>query len=273
MAQRPLRGGVQQNAAVPFVDTIEAGNIAAVTTRDGRIYCDWMQGACDELHAYVLHVKQGGQPRSDCFGPMQRGVELERQAHQVMKSSQQSFAIAKRLGELDQERDSVLARVPRDCFGAQPRPTSPSRDPLAQCLKAVGDVFCQPASAQTPPTSEDPNKLVSGAYDVYHLTHTEQGKARLRQTGTARIIAGPLWSTISTGGPPQRITPAGTRTSGSGETVTVYSYGSPAKYIAFQRTNPPPGMSAAAWYNVTWLNTGQNGSNVEEEWGLPPSKE
>ena len=110
-AQQPLlQGGVQQNQTLP------ADEYAA-----GRIDCSWNMGACDMLHAYV---QQGGS-NPTCRAILEKGVELERQEQQLVQGSAQSYALDKKAGELQQQRDRVLASLPPDCFAAGGRANWP----------------------------------------------------------------------------------------------------------------------------------------------------
>jgi len=121
-AQNPmLQGGVQQNEA-PFVDVIEAGNgYAAVADRSGKVFCDWMTGACDELHALVVG---GGRQTRDCLDPLKQAVEFERKEHEIERSGENSLALARKANDLEQRRDLALKSVPHDCFAAGPHPNA-----------------------------------------------------------------------------------------------------------------------------------------------------
>jgi len=76
--------------------------------------CNWRTGACDLLHAYLS--RGGSDPR--CLGPLRLGVSLERQEQALEKGVRQSYELVKQLNDLQQQRDRVLAGVPRDCFAS-----------------------------------------------------------------------------------------------------------------------------------------------------------
>lgn len=171
---------MQQNEAGPFVDIIEAGNINAVATRDGKIYCDWMQGACDELHAYVICLNDGAKPRSDCLQPLQQAVELERQIRALpLPPSMTPLAYAQKVSALAQQRDRILAKVPLDCFGLQAE--IPKMDPRSYPLTDTFD------SGTT--TSGTPGKLLQG--------HAQENQPiEGRKTGTTLVNGTPVTATI-----------------------------------------------------------------------------
>jgi hypothetical protein len=103
-----------EDEALPFIDIIEAGtNAAAVATRDGSVFCNWMQGACDLLHHWVAI---GGPNPSACLAPLRKGVELERRQQALLANSPRSFETAKAAGDLAQARDLALRQVGPDCF-------------------------------------------------------------------------------------------------------------------------------------------------------------
>ena len=93
-----------------------------------RANCNWNTGACGMLQAYL---SIGGSD-SRCLSPLQLGVSLERQEQQLLKGAQQSYELVKKAGDLEQQRDKVLAGVPHDCFasgGRLPNVVKPVNSP------------------------------------------------------------------------------------------------------------------------------------------------
>jgi hypothetical protein len=109
---RVLQGSVQQNQGTP-TDVFASGG------------CNWNTGACGMLKAYV----NTGGSRPDCLGPLNQGVSLERQEQALGKGGQQSATLDKRMGALEQQRDRILAQLPRDCFSSGSTPNWPTPNP------------------------------------------------------------------------------------------------------------------------------------------------
>jgi hypothetical protein len=72
-----------------------------VADRTGKISCDWMQGACDMLHALMAG---GGRQTDDCLVPLETGVEFERKEHSL---------VGPQSAQLDRARGDL---APRKCL-------------------------------------------------------------------------------------------------------------------------------------------------------------